>query len=40
LPAFYDACLIPLKDFGLLPRSSTAMRDANRKRRKTPTRNR
>jgi hypothetical protein len=36
-PAFYDACFIPLKDFGLLPRSSSAMRDANRKRRKNPT---
>ena len=39
-PAFYDACLVPLKDFGLLPRSSSAMRDANRKRRKNPAKNR
>ncbi|MGZ3349132.1 MAG: hypothetical protein ACXU89_09330 [Xanthobacteraceae bacterium] len=39
-PAFQDACLVALKDFGLLPRSSKALQDANRKRGKNITKNR
>jgi hypothetical protein len=39
-PAFQDACLFALKDFGLLPTGSKALQDANRKRGKNPTKNR
>jgi hypothetical protein len=39
-PAFQDACLVALKDFGLLPRSSKALKDANRKRGKNLPKNR
>jgi hypothetical protein len=39
-PAFQDACLVALKDFGLLPNSSKALRDANRKRGKNPSKKR
>jgi hypothetical protein len=39
-PIFQDACLVPLKDFGLLPRSSRALQDSNRKRGKNPAKNR
>jgi hypothetical protein len=39
-PAFQDACLVALKDFGLLPRGSKALRDANRKRGKNLGKNR
>ena len=39
-PAFQDACMVALKDFGLLPRGSKALRDANRKRGKNLTKDR
>jgi hypothetical protein len=39
-PAFQDACLVALKDFGLLPTGSKALQDANRKRGKNPAKNR
>jgi hypothetical protein len=39
-PTFQDACLVPLKDFGLLPRSSKALQDSNRKRGKNPAKDR
>ena len=39
-PAFQGACMVALKDFGLLPRGSKALRDANRKRGKNLTKDR
>ena len=39
-PAFQDACLVALKDFGLLPIGSKALQDANRKRGKNSTKKR